>query len=570
MRVTSSKSKNSESLYIIKSFTENGARTTKTVERLGTVESLREKLGGADPHEWAKDRAAELTRLEKEEAREVTVKFSPGKLINKGEARSFNGGYMFLQRIYKELRLTQICQEISKRNKFEFDLDSILSRLIYGRIIFPSSKLATYELSKKFIEPPRFELHHIYRALDVIAREMDFLQAELYKNSKAVVKRKTGVLYYDLTNYFFEIEQEDGLKQYGRSKENRPNPIVQMGLFMDADGIPLSFCIEKGNSNEQTTLVPLEEKILKDFGLSKFVVCTDAGLSSTANRKFNNRGGRAFVTVQSVKKLKKHIKDWALSPDGWLLPGSTKPYNIEEIDEDAHKKSTFYKERWINEDGLEQKIVVTYSFKYRNYQRAIRDRQVERAAKLIASNPTKLGKVNQNDFKRFISKKSVTKDGELANKNIYAIDTDTIEKEEIYDGFYAACTNLDDDPSTIIKINHRRWEIEECFMIMKREFKSRPVYLGNDNRIEAHFMTCFIALLIFRILEKKLGEEFTCHEIISGLRDMNFYHIPGEGYVPIYTRNDFTDKLHESFGFRADCEIISHGRLKKFFTNSCS
>ena len=301
MRLSISKSKNSTSLYVIKSTYKNGVHSSEVVEKLGTVKELEKKLNGQDPIEWAKKYIEELNQKEKEEKREVLVRYSPVKVIPKGEQHSFNGGYLFLQKIYHELGLNKLCKEISRRYKFTFNLDSILSRLLYARIIYPSSKLATSQLSKKFIEQPDFELQHIYRALEVLAKETDLIQSYIYNNSLKVAKRNTGVLYYDCTNYFFEIEQEAGLKQYGVSKEHKPNPIVQMGLFMDGDGIPLAFCINKGNTNEQLTLRPLEEKILSDFNLSNFVVCTDAGLASEVNRKFNNKGKRAFITTQSIK-----------------------------------------------------------------------------------------------------------------------------------------------------------------------------------------------------------------------------------------------------------------------------
>jgi transposase len=434
--------------------------------------------------------------------------------------------------------------------------------LIYGRILFPSSKLATYEISKKFIEQPDFELQHIYRALEIIAKESTFIQSELYKNSLKVSKRNTGILYYDCTNYFFEIEQEDGLKQYGVSKEHRPNPLVQMGLFMDGDGIPLAFSINKGNTNEQITLTPLEEQILSDFNLSKFVVCTDAGLASTSNRKFNDKKDRAFITTQSIKQLKNYLKEWALDPNGWILDNDIKLYNISKIEEEKYKDKIFYKERWIKENGLEQKLIITYSIKYRNYQRQIRNNQIERAKKTIDINPTKLKKCNQNDYKRFIHKTHCTLEGEIAEKEIYSIDRDQIIQEEVFDGFYAVCTNLEEDVSQIVKINKRRWEIEECFRIMKSEFKARPVYLSRDDRIRAHFTTCFISLIIYRILEKKLGEKYTCHEILNTLREMNLYEIKGEGYIPTYTRNVLTDDLHQVFNFRTDYQILSNKQIK--------
>jgi hypothetical protein len=565
MRLSVSKSKNSTSLYVIKSINKNGVRTSKTVEKLGTYDELLKKLNGEDPIEWAKKYIEALNKKEKEEHSKIMVQYSPTKLIKKEMQQSFNGGYLFLQKIYHELGLHKISAEISKRHNFTYNLDSILSRLLYGRIIFPGSKLSTYNLSSTFLEKPDFDIQHIYRALEVISKEADFIQAELYKNSHKISKRNSGILYYDCTNYFFEIEQEHGLKQYGYSKEHKPNPIVQMGLFMDSEGIPLAFNITKGNTNEQLTLKPLEQKILDDFKLSKFVVCTDAGLASNNNRKFNNQGGRAFITTQSVKKLKKHLKNFALSTNGWSLSGDSKVYDISDIEDDKFINKTFYKERWIKENDLEQKLIVTYSIKYRDYQRTIRNAQIERAAKVIETNPSKLKKSNPNDYKRFIEKTSITPEGEVAEKHIYNIDLGVISKEEAYDGFYAVCTNLEDEAPEIIKVNHRRWEIEECFRIMKSEFKARPVYLSRDDRIEAHFTTCFLALVLYRYLEKRLDNKFTCAEIVHGLRAMNFYEIPGDGYIPTYTRTEFTDALHESYGFRTDYQIMKTSQMKKIF-----
>ena len=568
MRLQISTSKNSKSLYVIRSTYENGKHSSKVVEKLGTYDQLLKQLNGEDPISWAKKYVDELNKQEKADQHAVLVKYSPVKRIAKDEQNVFNGGYLFLQKMYFALGLHETCKKITNKYKFTFNMDSILSRLVYSRILFPSSKLETFNLSKRFIEQPDFDLQHIYRALGIIAKESEFIQTELYKNSQQICKRNTNILYYDCTNYFFEIEQEAGLKQYGPSKEHRPNPIIQMGLFMDGDGIPLAFNINKGNTNEQVTLTPLEEKILKDFEISKFVVCTDAGLASTSNRKFNNGKNRAFITTQSIKKLKKPLREWALDDTGWRIAGSSHRYNLSSIADSGDKSlknQTFYKERWIKEDNLEQKLIVTYSLKYRDYQRQIRKNQIERAMKMIDDNPQRIHKCSQNDFKRFIAKKSITSDGEIADKNLYSIDVELIAKEEMFDGFYGVCTNLEDDASAIIKINHQRWEIEESFRIMKTEFKARPVYLSRDDRIYAHFTTCFIALMLYRLLEKKLDERFTNREIIQGLQNMNFYKVAGEGYIPAYTRNDFTDALHETFMFQTDYQIVNTHQMKNIF-----
>lgn len=575
MRLKVSRSKNSASFYVTKTVYIDKREKTITVEKLGTEKELREKLNGVDPYEWARNYVAELNRKEQEENRPVLLKRQQSKQISKDLPQTFNGGYLFLQQLYHELKLDRICRKISTKHKFTYNLDSILSRLLYGRILYPSSKLNTFQLSKTLLEPPDFELHQIYRALEIIAKETDFIQAELYKNSLALSKRNDKILYYDCTNYYFEIEQEDGIKQYGPSKENKPNPIIEMGLFMDGDGIPLAFSIHSGNTNEQLTLQPLETKILEDFGLSKFVVCTDAGLSSLSNRKFNTKGERAFVTTQSVKKLKKHLKQWALAPDGWYLEGASRKekFDIQKIGESEHlqekyAESTFYKERWIKEDGLEQHLIVTYSLKHREYQRQIRNKQIERALKLISKGATSLKKHRQNDCKRFIAKTNVTENGEIAKKEIYRIDPDIIAAEEIYDGFYAVCTNLEDEAPAIVKLFHYRWKIEECFRLLKTEFKARPVHLTRDDRITAHFTTCFLALTLYRYLEQRLGGEFTSTDIIAQLRGMNFFLDSSEGYLPGYTRTDFTDALHDAFGFRTDYEIVTTKQMKKILEDT--
>ena len=569
MRLTTNKTKNGISYYIIRSVRRDGKRSSEVVERLGTEREIMEKYHCTDANQWAKAHLDELNQAEAEKQHKVLVPLRTDVLIPFDKQNSYNVGYLFLQKIYYDLRLPNICRKISKEHSFSYDLDSILSRLVYERILNPSSKLSCYEQSSDLLEPPAFELHQIYRALSVIADESDSIQAELYEASRRLVKRQTGVLYYDCTNYFFETECQEGLKQYGPSKEHRPNPIVEMGLFMDRSGIPLAFCIHPGNTNEQTTLIPLEEQILRDFSLSKFIVCTDAGLSSECNRKFNNFGGRCFITTQSIKKLKKDLRQWCLEPTGWHLKDSPDTYDISKLEDTAKNRSKlFYKQLYVEgNDGkrdidFDQTLIVTYSLKYRNYQQQIRNQQISRAMKAIDTGPKKIDKHNQNDYRRFIKKISVTADGECAAHKIYEIDQDAVQEDARYDGFYAVYTNLDDDPSEIAAVNQGRWEIEESFRIMKSEFEARPVYLKRDDRIKAHFTTCFIALLIYRILERKLDSQFTCDEIITTLRKMRVTSIRDEGYVPSYTRTKLTDALHEYAGFRTDYELIKKRTIK--------
>ena len=563
VRLNKVKSKNAVSYYIIRSVRRDGKNSSEIVKKLGTEKSIRETYGVDDVDAWAKEQLRIMNEEEAASDHKVLIPLSTDKVVDADVRLAFNAGYLFLQQIYYQLGLPSICKKIKKDSSFEYDLDNILSRLIYGRILFPSSKLSCYEQSQELIEEPKFELHQVYRALTTLSENSDMIQAELYKRSKKLVKRNTGVLFYDCTNYFFEMEHENGLKQYGPSKEHRPNPIVQMGLFMDKSGIPLAFCINPGNQNEQLSLKPLEQQIMRDFELSKFIVCTDAGLSSDANRKFNNYGERSFITTQSIKKLKTELKDWCLEPKGWEVEGSKKKYDISALENTPeNRKKIFYKKKLIEgydeerDITFDQTIIVTYSLKYKEYQQTVRNRQIDRAKKLIEK-PSAADKRPQNDAKRFIKKTPFTNDGEIASRALYEIDESAIAEESRYDGFYAVCTNLDDDPADIAKINHDRWEIEESFRIMKSEFEARPVYLQRDDRIEAHFLTCFIALMIYRILEKKLGNKYTCEEIIKTLREMDMRKVEEHGYIPSYTRTTLTDSLHDQAGFRTDYELTT-------------
>ncbi len=573
MRLKIAKSKSNTLFYIIESTFIDKKHSTRTVEKLGTLEEVKIKAKGEDPYIWARKYAEQLTKQDKENKREIIKYFSQSKLIDKDVKQTFNAGYLFLQKIYYDLGINHICNDIKDKHQFHYDLNNILSNLIYSRIIYPSSKLKTLESAKNFLEQPSFTYNDILRSLEVLSKESDYIQSELYKNSLNYSKRNDTILFYDCSNYYFEIEDEDDFRKYGKSKENRPNPIVGMGLFLDGDGIPLTFDTFEGSKNEQGTLKPLEEKIINDFNNTKFVVCTDAGLSSIANRKFNNTNNRKFVTTQSLKKLKQFLKDWSLDlSKGWHLPGIDKTFDISKLRDDEelinkYYDKIFYKERWIKENGIEQRLIITFSPKYQEYQKHIREKQIQRAINIIEKNPKKIKSNNENDPKRFIEVIPTTKDGEVAEVNNYNLNQDKINDEALYDGLYAVCTNLEDDVEEIIKINKRRWEIEESFRIMKTEFKARPVYLSREDRIKAHFLTCFLSLVIFRYLEKTLDEKYTVSEIIDTLKNYNLYLV-GNDYIPSYTRTDLTDKLHTLYNFRTDYQIISEKNIKKICKQS--
>lgn len=565
---------NNKDVYINQSYRkENGKTSSRIYRKLGKLnELLRQFDDDFDAMmAWAKSEAEKDTAEYNARTCDVSVSLSRKAYIPMNEERCFQIGYLFLQKLCTELKIDAICRKISKRHKYTYDLGAILTDLIYARILSPSSRLSSFSYCKTLLEPPKYELPNVYRALSVMAEESDLIQEQLYKNSNFVHPRNKKVLYYDCTNYYFEIEQEDELRRYGKSKEHRPNPIVTMGLFMDADGIPLAFDIFPGNQNEQTTLKPLESKVIKDFGCSEFIFCSDAGLGSRANRRFNSLADRSYVITQSLKKMPKEDRETALKPTQFKKPGFDKWIDISTLDESAPEvyETIYYKEIPVVNGNMDETVIVTYSPKYKAYQKRIREQQISRAIKMIEQPGRKRKSKNQNDPARFIKTTNVTNDGEIAEKKVCELDSDKIRDEEKYDGFYAVITNLEGDIGGILKINRQRWEIEENFRIMKTDFEARPVYVRREDRIKAHFLTCYISLLVYRLLEKKVGNNYTCNEILSTLRSMQATLLSKEsGYIPSYRRTVLTDDLHKAFGFHTDYEFISKSAMRSIIKST--
>ena len=565
MNLHISKSKNSESFYIAKSYAKaNGSTTSTIVRKLGTLDQLLVEHGPTrdDVLAWAKNEVKmETEKYKKEkEAKTVLIPFHADRQLDYDKQTLYRGGYLFPQFIYYQLQLHKVCRKLKTKYKFKYDINAILSDLIYARILEPSSKRSSFKVALEFLEKPSYELHDVYRALDVLGSECDLIQSEVYKNSHFLGTRNDKVLYYDCSNYYFEIEQEDGSKKYGKSKEHRPNPIIQMGLFMDGDGIPLAFSLFPGNANEQTSLKPLEKKVLGEFGCQKFIYCSDAGLASEDIRAFNHMGERSYIVTQSIKKLKKEEKEWVLNKQGFKRVSDDTPVDISKLPEDD--TGLYYKDEPYTTKKLHQRLIITYSPKYALYQKSIREKQVERAQKMLDSGNTKKNRKNPNDPARFIGTTAATKDGEIADIQHY-LDESKIEDEARYDGLYAVCTDLlDDEVSEILKVSEGRWQIEECFRIMKTDFSARPVYLQNENRIKAHFLICFLALTIYRFLEKKLNSKYTCEELLDVLKAMNFVEVQEQGFVPTYKRDSITDALHDACGFRTDYQFITKSKMK--------
>lgn len=595
MRISYSKTKNSINYYVIDDYNRNGKRTTKIIEKIGNYNKVSELANkdNIDINTWLniylndyKEKHNNSTQLEK-----VIIEKYSNKLIPKDVINKFNIGYLFLKDIYYSLKINQIVKSITKKYKFEFDLNEVLSNLVFSRIIYPSSKLKTYELSKKFIETPKYNLENLYRGLTYLNNDLDYIQKELYNNSKTIVDRNTKIMYFDCTNYYFDINEETDFQKYGHGKDGKAKPLVGMGLFMDGHGLPIAMNLFPGNENETKHLIPLQEEISKEFNLEdkQTIICTDAAMCTDEIKQFNIKDGRAFVITQSIKKLKQTYKDEIFKDDNWHIVGDLKHvYKLNDILNDEYKskeyyETIFYKIVQTETAHVVQDLIVTFQIKYRDYLRNVRDGQIQRAKNKIGSSKGEKLKLsnNQNDYRRLIKEevkainedKNNKEDNSLneAKKNdkyiySYSINEDIVKEEEKYDGYYGITTNLTGDISEILAISKNRWEIEESFRILKTDFDSGTIHLSREDRIKAHFLTCFISLLIYRILENKLNYKYTNNQIIEKLKEMEVYEEKGSGYSPAYVRNDLTDDLHDLFGFRTDYEIVPYENFKKIFT----
>lgn len=593
MKISKTRTKGTVRYYLTRSVRKAGRSTSEVVERLGTREEIQGRIGaGADVDEWAKAYARRRTEEERAGRACVQMELHADRQLPLGGKATFNVGYLFLQAVYSSLGLPAACRAIQARHPAcTYSLDGALSRLVYARVLDPCSKRATLEGPvRDLAEPSPLEQQHIYRSLDLLAEGSEEIQEAMWRaRMRLGMAKGKGPLYYDCTNYYFEIQQEDGFRMYGPSKEHRPSPVVGMGLMMDAYGMPVAFGLYPGNRSEQLSLTPLEDRIRRDMGLSRVVVCTDAGLSSCRNRIYNSKGDLQFVTAISLRQQKADVKAWALDPKGWHVEGSDAEWDISEAAARADSPEcppdvrarlhglVFWKSMWASladpDTGEEygQTIAATFSLKYRDWQRGIREDQLQRAQEAIDRGTAAARHRGAKDPLRLVKVANVTEEGEVAGKAVCEIDGERVAEEARWDGLYGIATSLDErDVPGALKVAAGRWEVEECFRIMKTDFRARPVYVSTKEHIEAHFLTCFVALAVYRVLERMIGGGYTTPEILSCLRSMRMERIPGKGWRPLYERTELTDRLHEAFGFRTDYEVVPERDMQRIFRQTRS
>lgn len=606
--------KSKDPTYFVQLGVRNGKKTTtKNVARIGKHSELLKITD--DPLAYAKEQVKKYNEEYKKQNKvslDLKVDFAEkikaaGNISSKSTV--LNIGYFFLQQIYHELEISSFFKDITADTKIEFDPNLVNRFMTYSRILHPDSKLGAHQNLSRYYEQPDFDYVHILRTMDIMQEHYDEYISHLFEKSCSIVKRDTSVCFYDCTNYYFEVETDDpdyvdevtgeiikGLRKYGPGKEHRPNPIVEMGLFMDSDGIPLSMCITSGSDNEQTTAVPLEKKLTKMLKGKKFIYCADAGLGSLNIRNFNSMGGRAFIVTQSVKKLSKQMQEAVFNDFGYRLLSTDQPVTLEQMkgfDRFDKKNKGLYSDRAykiiqadkafdvglyeekICKNGkvrkvkskatLHQKIIISFSRKMMEYQRYIRNRQIERAKKLLKNLDPETYKKGPHDVTRFIKRTSSTKSGEMVTDR-YEINQSVIDEEEKYDGFYAVATNLDDSAQDILEVSANRYKIEDCFRVMKTNFSARPVYHQKRDRIIAHFMICYTALLIYRILEKKLDlneTHFTVENIIETLKNMDVANIEDMCYMSTYTSSEVCTALNAIMELGLDKKYYQPKELNK-------
>lgn len=585
MRLKKVSTKSNNNYAIIRDYTNlDGKRSTYVYETLGNDAMLKERFGSENTMNKVQEYIDSLNQMIKDgKEPPVILTLNPNKQIEKDINRSFFSGHIFLRKIYYELGIDQICEHIKSKYKFTFDINSVVECLVFARIIWPSSKLSTFEQSRRFLGNYDFDIQHVYRTLTYLSKEINTIQKELFNNSNKVIDRNYKVIYYDCTNYFFYTEEND-FQRYGISKQHQPLPLVQMGLFMDADGYPFAMNINPGNTSETKTMIPTEIEFLNNFDMKgkNIIVCTDAAMCTNEIKGFNVKDGRGFVITQSIKKLNNKLKEFALDKTGWRILGNLNSvYDLTDVDAEfkkQHYNTIFYKEIECETQSVKQTLIVTFCFKYQDYQHNLKQHQFERAQILVDEinkknkNVTKKKDIekikinkNQNDPKRFIKEVVKTDTGEMACNVEYSTDIEIFNEEEKYNGLYGVTTNLVNDTQTILNVIHGRWEIEESFKIMKDDFDSGTVNLSREDRIKGHFITCFLALFIYRYLEHQLNNKYTVHEIVSKLQEMTMLEHKGKGYEPIYTRTNLTDDLHRFLGINTDNEIITYKKVKKIF-----
>ena len=549
-------------LMAVRSVWKNGKAVKQTVKRFGYVDEFTQVYD--DPIAHFQEVVKEMTRLEKEAKTKMTLDIFKGEELQPSFGLRKNIGYMPLSQLYETLEIPRFLANRQRNLKVRYSLNSILKILVFSRILFPASKKKTFEQRERFFEIMDFSLDDVYRSLGLLHRYANDLKVFLHEQVTAKYGRKTDLVYYDVTNYYFEIDQQDALRKKGVSKEHRPNPIVQMGLLMDSEGLPVTYELFSGNTNDCETLMPLLQDVRQQYNIGRFIVVADKGLNTSNNTAMALAKGDGYIYAQSILKANAELKAFCLDEDGYQHLGSP---------EAGFKYKSRIAPRTLrieNAEGkmvsvdIDEKQVLFYSEKYAKRAREQRQEVINKALNLIAS-PSKAAAAASYGASKYI--KGIDYDkatGEILKTAEYVyLDEKKIEEEAQFDGYYALVTSELDMPEQEV-IEHYRglWKIEESFRLTKSDLEARPVYVSLEEHINAHFLTCFIALLFTRLIQLKTNHQFPAGQLLEALRNANGTLLNDNIYAFDFY-NDCLKTLGETFQIPFQYKYLNKSEINK-------
>ena len=531
---------------------------TKTIQTLGYVDELSKEYD--DPIAHFEKIVAEMNEEQKKNDSIATININLKEQLSKNTSNKKNFGYAAASKIYHELEIDKFLVNRQRHLNIDFSLNNVMKLMVFSRLLYPCSKKKTFENKDLFFENSDFSIDDVYRALTLMNKHRDAIQLFIYDHIKEQYGRNTEIVYYDVTNYYFEIDEPDELRRKGVSKEHRPDPIVQMGLLMDTFGMPIAYKLFKGNDNDCTTLLPVLKEIRKDFNLGRIIVVADKGLNTGENIYYNLKRGNGYVFSQSVRRANKELKAYVLKDNGYTWYG------------DEYKKKSRINPREIEvmENGekvkktIEEKQVIFYSKDYDKRAKAEREPALQKARELI-KDPSKFKQSNSYGAAKYVKNINFDKEtGEIiTTKGILSFDDKKLKEEEMLDGYYAIVSSelqLSDD--RIIDIYRGLWKIEESFKITKSDLEARPVYLSREDRIQAHFLICFIALVIARILQHRVENQYCVSRILESLGNV-CCSLTEENYYKFEHRDDVTDAIGNALGIDFTRKYMTFGEIKK-------
>lgn len=549
-------------LSIVHSYRDKETKKTrsKTIQSLGYLDELEKEY--ADPISHFKEEIKIMNQEQHGEQKAITLNMDKNQRLQKDVTNRKNLGYAVLSKIYHELGIHSFLRNRQRHTKSDFDANSIMKLLTYGRLLYPASKKHTYENKDVFFDKTHFSLDDVYRCLSFLNKHKEELQRWIHKCIQEQYGRNTSLVYYDVTNYYFEIDEQDDVRRKGVSKEHRPDPIIQMGLFMDTDGIPITYGLHPGNMLDKQTFIPMLREIQKNFDLGRTIVVADKGMTTGDNIWYTLSAKNGYILSYSIRGANRKFKEYVLNQNGYRSVGED--FKIKSRLEPREIYVTNRNGKKIKKQ-VDEKQVIFYSGKYARKAKADRAEALQKARDLV-DNPSKYNKATTYGAARYVKNlKYDKKTGEILKDSRQALlfDEEKLRKEEELDGYYAIITSeYKESDEKIIDLYRGLWKIEESFKITKSDINSRPVYLSRQEHIESHFLTCFVSLVIARLVEKRLKGKYPVKSILESLRKASCSHLQ-ENYYVLDTFDDVLQGVKKEMGIDLGQKYMSLKEIKK-------